>query len=66
MNNYLYVYAVRNEESGKYVYVIQSDDVKSTTKKGCARRIRTLFNAGKMDSYTRDYLLNNLKEIKVR
>jgi predicted nucleic acid-binding Zn ribbon protein len=66
MTNYLYVYSVRNEESGKYVYVIQGDDVECTTKKECAGRIRKLFKVGKIDSYTRDYLLKNLMEIKIR
>ena len=63
--NYLYVYSVRNA-SGKLTYIVRGDDAESTTKKECAKRIRNLCKAGKMDANTRNYLLKNLHDLKVR
>ena len=60
---YLYVIKVQTNDKKGYLYRIQGDDVESRTKKGCEKRIRTLCNAGRMDNYTRNYLLKNLREI---
>ena len=62
MSKYNYVIGERNRLG--FFYRISGDDLYSFTKKDCEYRIRSLFNAGKIDRGCRDYLLSDLKAIK--
>lgn len=47
-----------------WIYKLQGDNLSSLTKKDCEYRIRRLCKSGVITREQRNYLLNNLKELK--
>jgi hypothetical protein len=61
-----FVYSVGSGRSAKYYISGDKANVVSLTKKECEQRIRTLCNSGEYDAKTRNALLAQLKQFKVR